>query len=270
MSLQDFNAAIRPKVQGTWNLHNASLEHGDQLDFFTMLSSISGVVGQKGQANYAAGNAFQDSLAKHRQDLGLPACSIDLGVVSDVGYISERKDLADRLDTTVWTEIDEQLLHRILQTSLLQQMSPHKRATNVSQMITGIPVPQHDDSPLLNDARFLGLNCGVSNSPKAEGQASLKDAEAFAALLKTQSNHSTTLMGAVDIINRAITRILNMSQPLEPNKPLSGYGIDSLAAVEVRNWFRMELRVEVTTLEINNAHSLMSLGELVLTKSNAV
>ncbi|KAL8903529.1 MAG: hypothetical protein Q9207_003863 [Kuettlingeria erythrocarpa] len=268
MSLEDFQDAIRPKVQGTWNLHNASLEFADRIEFFTMLSSISGLVGQKGQANYAAGNTFQDSVAKYRQHLGLPACSIDLGVVSDVGYISERKDLAARLDSTVWTEIDEQLLHLILRRSLSLQMSPRERAPE-SQMITGITVPQHKGSPLLNDACFLGLNCGMSEAPKEEeAHGSIKDGEAFSALLKSTSSRTTKLMGTVELINRAITRILNTSEALEPNKALSGYGIDSLAAVEVRNWFRMDLGVEVTTLEINNAHSLTSLGDLVLVKSS--
>ncbi|KAL8718942.1 MAG: hypothetical protein Q9225_003986 [Loekoesia sp. 1 TL-2023] len=269
MSLQDFNDAVQPKVQGSWNLHLASLEFGGRLEFFTMLASISGVVGQKGQANYAAGNTFQDSLAKHRQNLGLPACSIDLGVVGDVGYISERKDLAERLDTTVWTEIDEQLLHKILRLSLLQQIGPPHERAEEPQMITGIPVPQHDDSPLLRDPRFSGLHCGLPNDHKAENHGSLKDAEAFFALLKSQSNKSTKLLGTVEIINRAITRILNLSQPLEPNKSLSGYGIDSLAAVEMRNWFRLELNLEVTTLEINNAQSLTSLCETILMKSES-
>ena len=53
MTLKEYHDTISSKVQGTWNLHNVALENGNKLDFFTMLSSISGVVGQKGQANYA-------------------------------------------------------------------------------------------------------------------------------------------------------------------------------------------------------------------------
>ena len=76
-----------------------SLEQDVPLDFFTMLSSVSGVVGQKGQANYAAGNVFLDNFSAYRHKLSLPACSVDLGAIEDVGYISEHSDLTVAWDT---------------------------------------------------------------------------------------------------------------------------------------------------------------------------
>lgn len=63
MSITEFHEAIEAKVRGTWNLHNVSVQRRCELDFFTMLSNISGVVGQKGQANYAAANVFLDNFA---------------------------------------------------------------------------------------------------------------------------------------------------------------------------------------------------------------
>ncbi|TVY37829.1 Fumagillin dodecapentaenoate synthase [Lachnellula subtilissima] len=70
MHVSDYHGALACKVQGTWNLHNVAEKLGLKLDFFTMLSSISGVVGQKGQANYTAGNAFLDAFASYRHGLG--------------------------------------------------------------------------------------------------------------------------------------------------------------------------------------------------------
>lgn len=62
-----------------------------------MLSSLSGVIGSVSQANYAAGNTFQDALAHYRRDQGLVAQSINLGVVVGFGYVAEHKDVAARL-----------------------------------------------------------------------------------------------------------------------------------------------------------------------------
>jgi hypothetical protein len=50
-----------------WNLHHCLPR---DMDFFILLSSVAGLVGNRGQANYAAGNTFQDALASHRVSLG--------------------------------------------------------------------------------------------------------------------------------------------------------------------------------------------------------
>lgn len=49
---------------------------------------MSGLVGQLGQANYAAGNTFLDSFAAYRLQQGHPACSINLGPIEEVRYLA--------------------------------------------------------------------------------------------------------------------------------------------------------------------------------------
>lgn len=55
MTTADFRDALKPKVDGTWNLHTLL---PPDLDFFVMLASASGVTGTRGQANYAAANTY--------------------------------------------------------------------------------------------------------------------------------------------------------------------------------------------------------------------
>lgn len=86
MTRQQFFDATRPKVQGSWYLH----QHLPRdMDFFILLSSSVGIAGSRGQGNYSAGNTYEDALAHHRRGLGLPACSIDLGMVLGVGFLAE-------------------------------------------------------------------------------------------------------------------------------------------------------------------------------------
>lgn len=86
MSHEDFQAAIHPKVQGSWNLH---LQLPRDIDFYILLSSAGGVIGTRGQSNYAAGNTYQDALAQYRVSRGLKCCALDLGMVLAVGFAAE-------------------------------------------------------------------------------------------------------------------------------------------------------------------------------------
>lgn len=103
MPMEDWLAVTRPKIQGTWNLHHALLERASRnhtesksesnLDFFVLFSSFAGIVGLRGQANYSAGNTFQDAFVQYRHARGLPASVLDVGAVSDIGFVARRPDL---------------------------------------------------------------------------------------------------------------------------------------------------------------------------------
>jgi hypothetical protein len=282
MTVREFHETIGCKVKGTWNLHTASLSQYTPLDFFTLLSSISGIIGQKGQANYAAANVFLDSFASYRQSMGLPASSVDLGVVEDVGYVAEHSsELQTSFDKDIWTPINETLLHQILRFSILQQTA--KATLNLpspSQLITGIAIPQPSTSPLLKrDPRFSSLYFGStstttqlasssSNNNNNNDTNESKKIRAFLLSLHSAqpASHSSLLASAVEILSAQFSSSLRLSEPMEPAKPLASYGLDSLAAVEFRNWARMELGAELTTLEIMGATSLFALGERIIAK----
>ncbi|XP_076458184.1 phenolphthiocerol/phthiocerol polyketide synthase subunit C-like [Babylonia areolata] len=96
MDVPGFDSALSPKVRGTWNLH--TLTQNLNLDYFVMHSSIASVVGNAGQANYAAGNAFMDGLAHYRRQLGLAAQSINWGVL-DIGILSGNDTAREMLES---------------------------------------------------------------------------------------------------------------------------------------------------------------------------
>jgi hypothetical protein len=278
MSHADYHAVIACKVQGTLNLHTISLETQQPIAFFTMLSSISGVVGTKGQANYAGANAFQDAFASYRRRLGLPAISIDLGPVRDVGIMQGNEDLQRRFDNNTWVQINESVLRQILDYALLQQgADPRDRLNTASeaQMITGLAIPQPDDSELLAHARFCGLRAARSKDgpglPAVAGADGDADLQAFFLLTQSADSSKTAMLSAaVAVIGNRLKKQLQLTEAVEPMRQLLQYGMDSLAAVDFRNWVRMTLKVELTTLDIVNASSLMKLCEKVISKMGVI
>ncbi|KAB8201907.1 hypothetical protein BDV34DRAFT_228866 [Aspergillus parasiticus] len=279
MTINEFHESIQGKVQGTWNLHNVSIESGFELDFFLLLSSISSVVGTPGQANYAAANSFLDSFAAHRRSMGLAAQTINLGVVEDVGVVAESEDLSHRLEASKdLIGIPERVLHRIVDYSLRQQFlqstcQPDSGSSEFpTRLITGLAVPQDPtQSGLRFNPLFRGLFVGNSHSHANAG----KPTDELAAAL--QSFHAMIRAGVaaeelqepcLSILATRLARMLryNANQQIEPGQPLSVYGLDSLSMVELRNWIKAQMGATVTTFDVLNANSLIMLAQRVVNK----
>ncbi|KAK7910829.1 beta-ketoacyl synthase domain-containing protein [Apiospora marii] len=283
MTVEEFHAAAACKIQGTWNLHNCAQEAQAPLDFFTILSSISSVLGNPAQGNYAAGCSFQDAFASYRQGLGLPASTVNLGIIEQIGYMARNEDLLEKnVSSEVARGINERLLCKIIGYSILQQSGapvsadPHSRA----RMVTGLTMPQPPDSMLRLDARFAALfvRDGSSSSSSGNTQAASQDVsqeiKELNLLLRSKSARAANLPQVVDatlaVVSGYLVRAMRLSEAIEPERSLSAYGIDSLAAVEFRNWLRLELGAAMSVIDITTAPSLVFLAEKIITKVDGV
>lgn len=96
MDIDTMQCVLRPKVLGSIALQQV-LSPGNQpdnLDFFIYFSSMTQLVGNIGQSNYTAANAFMASLAQQRRKAGLAASVINIGAIMGLGYIAREASQA--------------------------------------------------------------------------------------------------------------------------------------------------------------------------------
>ncbi|CRK37551.1 hypothetical protein BN1708_007417, partial [Verticillium longisporum] len=258
MTIEEFHQAAGCKITGTWNIHNASQDLGLDLDFFTLLSSIASVLGGMAQANYAAG-------------CSLPAFSVNLGIIGEVGYMSRDEALLERHIGSVTSSIDEDLMRQIIRYIVLQQSEEPVSHSATSNIVTGIAVPQSGDSYLRLDKRFSHLFIGGDARPWETEDSETRDTahqtRELKALLATQpktADRGVALELAIAVVSDYIAHAMRLSEPIEPERSLAMYGIDSLAAVAFRNWARMELGAGLSTGDVTMAPSLVALCESIV------
>lgn len=266
MTYDQWQRAILPKVAGTMNLHN----HLHDLKFFIMLSSIAGVVGNVSQANYAAGNTFQDALARHRTVNGLPAVAIDLGAVMSVGYVAEGDEsLRGRVEKNFGSNVvTMDHLLRLVEAAI---RDPQRQHANDSQVVTCVADYEAfaEDTLVKKDRRFRTLQLGNSRAVTAKivtGDSSGGIDEKILALSKAAGAEAAELVTATLVSKVAALFNLPTSE-IDTNLPLSHYGVDSLVAVELRNWLSSAIKAKVTIFEILQGASMTEFATLVAHRS---
>jgi acyl transferase domain-containing protein/NAD(P)-dependent dehydrogenase (short-subunit alcohol dehydrogenase family)/acyl carrier protein len=95
LTSERMRVVLEPKARGAWLLHEATRDL--PLNAFVLFSSVSSVFGNPAQGNYSAANAFLDALAHHRQAQGLPALTINWGVLGGEGYVARNERVAEFL-----------------------------------------------------------------------------------------------------------------------------------------------------------------------------
>ncbi|KAI1756773.1 type I polyketide synthase [Xylaria castorea] len=272
MQFTQWRNGIRPKIDSSRNLH----KHLPDLSFFIMMSSAAGVVGHMSQSNYAAGNTFQDALARHRTAHGQPAVTIDLSAVKSVGYVADREASGDerlkaRVEYVGLGAIDIEAVLRLVEDAI---RNPLRSSLEDSQVIIG--VNYHgviNESPIRGDKRFGTLR--ISSQQGLKDTVGTSDKSSAQVLAQALSKPSTTLEQAtallVDAIAAKLADIFNIPlDDIDPDLPLSRYGVDSLVAVEIRNWLGSGAKSKVSVFEILQSASLADFGALVASKSELV
>ncbi|KAI1173654.1 hypothetical protein F4777DRAFT_589726 [Nemania sp. FL0916] len=285
MTIDDWNAVTRPKVRGTWNLHEVLQRRGLDLDFFVLISSVSGIVGQVGQANYAAANTFLDSFVKYRTSMGLPCGAIAAGPVEGVGYLAERSDLVRKLKGVGWCPVTEDEILEALGVTLansnrdaIQKQSPSSTPAlstwtetikDRASMLLGVApdiLPGNSGNGA-RDAR-MAVYYSAQQQRIERGGSNTENQSVLRSFLSTARDNPATLkmpeaakLLATEMGKKLFVLLLKPDQEPDIALELAQIGLDSLVAVEMRAWWKSELGLTISVLEMLSMGTLLALGE---------
>ena len=276
MSYRQWMAATRPKVQGSWNLHEL-LPH--TLDFFIMLSSLAGIIGSVSQANYAAGNTYQDALAHYRRSKGLPALSINLGIIGGLGYVAEHKDVAARLGQIGLASVHEFQFFHLLQCAIAGTADNQSRLPD--QLLTGagsggamraaqkaeteVNLSWLDTQAAFSHLRRLGDETAKAETWGSQDGGKTKQLVGDLRGAKTMDQAAQT---AQRILLERMARVISISvSDIDTSKPVYAYGVDSLVAVELRNWLAMELKSELSIFDLTSNSPISDVSLKIASRS---
>ncbi|GMF92903.1 unnamed protein product [Aspergillus oryzae] len=277
MNLETWNTALKPKVDGTWNLHKALPTN---MDFFVMASSLSGTFGNYGQSNYAAANTFLDAFAQFRQSQGLAASVVDLGVVDEIGFVSRNASLHRSIVQQMGAPISENSLLSCFHLAIIRS-HPRHEYSSVFNPLDGFRSPyqllhglqskvgiaknqfmwQRDPRTAFNRTHMQKDASTHDGSEREDGglRSFLAAIHDNPGILQEQSS-----------VERAATEIARQASAYTTRRAdeatnlglsLHDFGVDSLVSIELRNWWKQSFGVDVTVLQLMNGGSFMDLGQ---------
>ena len=269
MTFDDWSAGVDPKIRGSWNLHTL-LPKG--MDFFILLSSINGILGSGGQANYAAGNSYQDSLARYRVSLGEHAASLDLGVMLEEGFVADNEVLMKRMQAYgYYKPLSQNELFALLDhyCDLAQGVPTFLKAQSVLGIETparmrarGIDEAEWMSRPLFSHLRQIGDVAGPGSAPNPETSVDL------VSIIVNAASAAEAGAAVTQALTKKLSKTLSVKQEdIDVSTPMHVYGVDSLVAVELRNWFAKEMGADVAVFSIMGGATFTAVGMLVAEKS---
>lgn len=251
LTRERMRSVIAPKAHGAWLLHEGTKDLA--LDCFVLFSSVSSVFGNSSQANYAAANAFLDSLAHHRHALGLPALVINWGALGGEGYVARNERVAEylaRQGTTPLTPTEVMMLmESFLNAGVTQAMALRVDWSKWRQSFRG-----SQESPLLEHIYAGGVDAPESSGAKSDWRLKLDTC--------VPNERPEIIALAVRDVVGSVLRV--KPEGLRMDQPLTDLGLDSLMAVEIENSIESAIGVALPPASLMKARTIGQIVSLIV------
>jgi thioester reductase-like protein len=242
-----FQKVLRPKMDGAWNLHVATLKL--PLDHFICFSSFSAVIGAPKQGNYNAGNVFLDALAHHRHAAGLPALTVNWGAISGAGFVARNEKTAQYLDAIGMRAISVDECIKVLR-RMLQHEAPQILASRADWNLWRKAIPLVGHSPTFAAVTHEQGEDAVGGSIGPRILAASADERP--AMVENFIAENLAAVCSID------------ADGIDFDTPLTSLGLDSLMAVELMNRIEGDLGLSIPMGKVLSGPTIRQLAAMIL------
>jgi acyl transferase domain-containing protein/NADPH:quinone reductase-like Zn-dependent oxidoreductase/acyl carrier protein len=234
---------LRPKLAGALALD--ALTRADPIELFLLFSSATTLLGAPGQGVYVAANLGLEALARRRHAEGLPALAVAWGPIADAGYLADRPDTRDALARRLGAK----------PISAAEALAGLDAAA-----ASGLPVVALAETSWSEARRFLPiLATPLFAELHAEAGALPSDDSLLLRLAEVGPEEALALLRTV-VAEEAATILRLPAAGIEPQRPLSELGMDSLMAVELRLALETRLRIDLPLVSLAEGTSVASIA----------
>ncbi|MGB8168186.1 MAG: SDR family NAD(P)-dependent oxidoreductase [Chthoniobacteraceae bacterium] len=249
LTSERMRSVLGPKALGAWLLHQGTRDLA--LDCFVMFSSISSIFGNPSQGNYGAANAFLDSLAHHRRALGLPALTMNWGVLGGEGYVARNERVAEFLARQGTTELSPGEVMTILESSL-RAGNTQVAAIRVDWAKWRTFFRSMQENPLL-ERIFATVESQESGGAKSDWRNRIEAA--------APDEKEAVIAQAVREVVGSVLRV--KPDTLRDDQPLTDLGLDSLMGVEIENSLEAAVGVALPPASLMRARTIGQIATVI-------
>ncbi|KAH6628943.1 putative polyketide synthase [Chaetomium tenue] len=252
--------AAEERIAGAANLHKLLPE---DLSFFVLFSSNIGVAGNAPEAYVATVRAFEGTLARSRASRGLPVASVALPATTDLAMATDYIDAQQPTQAPSRGSISIDNAIELIGAAIQQQQDNDKRVADTQTVVER------------GDSRFGTLRLATSSpqlSPALPPRGTTQDPTAsLVQAIGGIGNIAETEAGKGPVTQALaghLAAILNVPvESVDADMDVSTQGVDSMVAVEMRNWLVSTINVKLSVSDVLRSPSLKQLAELVVGKS---
>ncbi|KAK7991205.1 beta-ketoacyl synthase domain-containing protein [Apiospora arundinis] len=264
MTAEGFNSVLQAKAHGTLNLQKVFAQQED-LTFFICLSSAVNIIGTAGQANYNASNSLQDSLAQFRKDSSCFYMTLNIGVIEDASI--NNKTIVQSLRRQGLATI----YHDELDAFFEYALGAEARHAGCHQAVLGFTPESIAETTAVNGAAHTLMFTHVRPTAKTDAVKTINGTRTFEELVALNEDRGEIEAFVAQSIGTKLADLI-LADPADVNldESVTDLGLDSLIAIELRNWIMREFSAPIQSSEVLDSPNLWSLAKKVTSRSKLI